>query len=1019
MRFCARALTAIVMLSSGLAGAVFAQGDEKTMEEYLALVTPELRTRIERARADFDHWPDPQGRAAAEQVLDAGEAAIPFLSMDLREGSPKAKACAAHVGGRLKARILFDEIVAASQGKPAQPYLREFFQAMTRIDAERAEGPILERLWEKDSGTRHLAYTFLDALVSPRMVSKLSAVLSSTTPGTRQYAIRLLARLDDPSVYDPIVGHLGDEAAVVAREASDGLSRYNDPAVFERLDRTFLDVRDRTAAFAIRTMVLAEDRHGIRILKDDYAGRLLGWTELADDRFVRAMGTVGLVNLGLALDDKNVVNFLDRWAVPVLIDTVGGGVFFDEYQAVRDLCFAKLAQVTGRPPSFDVDAWKVWWDGNRAIFKAVRGLKEAAEGEAGRAIVELVVDEPGRAPNILFFSCHRIWAEDGAVEEGDGEEGDGGGEAPVRPERIVLAEQGMGEILAFFKRLGFFELGGVYGEESARGRRIEVKVSIENLIRRVVVHGYREKVFDPLVLLLGDIARENRWQRYWDRRTFPEWQTWYEQYEGFWRQAKDPLERNRKLKSMLLNSYEFLRPKWREEAAAEFRGLMEEDAEVTESMVYIVGAYLKQEPGLTRAAEDWIRALAEVRQIDAVHTAIDFLLECDSPQAAGLMDHVLVRAGGPISAAMLRESESRVRAAACEAMGRFPDEEIDGLLMEATKDTSTAVQAAAAYSLGLRARPIGIPTLEELATTATDLDVRKAALVALGRIGTDAVLNVLIGALAESDPGIQGAAIRGLGFSKRPEAVSPVLAVLEKATDPVIRKVSVDALVALGGKEVIDRFLYLASRSPDAPMRLAAIRALGTLEFDGKLEALQTGLEDPEPEVAVETALVLARLGQRIAIPTLIQSLGRGVRTLGCETELARLTLVSFPDAADPAERAALYAEWWQGNNQVGPRVWLLNALRTRGYPVDTLVAWASGNDEDKSGCPVLVSALGDENWCLAEGASRALVEISGRTDLPVLTQNSSPEEREAAYLKWKAWWAMRSQAEGGGGGGK
>ena len=209
------------------------------------------------------------------------------------------------------------------------------------------------------------------------------------------------------------------------------------------------------------------------------------------------------------------------------------------------------------------------------------------------------------------------------------------------------------------------------------------------------------------------------------------------------------------------------------------------------------------------------------------------------------------------------------------------------------------------------------------------------------------------------------------------------------------------------------RFMKLAGQADRADLRLAAYRVLSAIEHPGRVEFLQSGLEDPDPEVVVEVALQLSRLGSTAGVPILIQSLGHGQRALVCETELTRLTFRS-PAGESPIEKASSFSEWWQANHAVSRRVWLLAALRDKGYPAESLVDYASGNLESKVACPLLISVLYDDTWWLAAGASEALREITGRTDLPMLDSNSTPTDRTVAHLKWKAWWSGHLERTGG-----
>lgn len=155
-------------------------------------------------------------------------------------------------------------------------------------------------------------------------------------------------------------------------------------------------------------------------------------------------------------------------------------------------------------------------------------------------------------------------------------------------------------------------------------------------------------------------------------------------------------------------------------------------------------------------------------------------------------------------------------------------------------------------------------SLEHFARTVLHADarVRRETVQALTKLGGEESVPLLVRALADADPGIRGAAALGLGLSRVPAAVSPLLMRLGQENDAEAELEIVRALGRLGDPRAVQPLAeraaaggWLSRRSSAG--RVEAVRALGAIGGDAARAVLQKLAADRAPEVrdAVQRAL--------------------------------------------------------------------------------------------------------------------------------------------------------------------
>ena len=184
---------------------------------------------------------------------------------------------------------------------------------------------------------------------------------------------------------------------------------------------------------------------------------------------------------------------------------------------------------------------------------------------------------------------------------------------------------------------------------------------------------------------------------------------------------------------------------------------------------------------------------------------------------------------------------------------------------------SAQARQEAVQELGRLKTPVAV---EELVKALDDvaLPVREQAAHALGEIGDKRALPPLMRKLSDPASGIEGAAATALGKIGDRAALPSLAAAAQLG--PLPRQLA--AIEALGrlpdarATEAVQNFL------PDAPLRLAALRALAEREDPFSVPILRREIEhEREPAALAVLADALGRVGDRSAVGPLLAALDR------------------------------------------------------------------------------------------------------------------------------------------------
>jgi HEAT repeat protein len=198
---------------------------------------------------------------------------------------------------------------------------------------------------------------------------------------------------------------------------------------------------------------------------------------------------------------------------------------------------------------------------------------------------------------------------------------------------------------------------------------------------------------------------------------------------------------------------------------------------------------------------------------------------------------------------LLKDADWAVRREAAITLGEMGDERCVEPLVRAFYDGDWQVKEAAVEALGL----IGSPAVEAVVKHLRDWDVRKYAIRALGKIKDERVLDPLITQL-RSDEFIEDAtnALVDLGEP----AVERLIAAL-KDKDENIRKQAVIALGRIKSDSAVDSLIDML-KDKDWYVRLTAAAALEKIGDDRGREAIKPLLQDSDQVVKMRVERILS-----------------------------------------------------------------------------------------------------------------------------------------------------------------
>jgi HEAT repeat protein len=264
-------------------------------------------------------------------------------------------------------------------------------------------------------------------------------------------------------------------------------------------------------------------------------------------------------------------------------------------------------------------------------------------------------------------------------------------------------------------------------------------------------------------------------------------------------------------------------------------------------------------------------AVRQVSQLKAV--AVPVLLEAlRAPDAdtvrfaAYCLGEIRAAQAVPGLVPLLASPNAEIRQHVAYALGMIRDKAATDALIGALKDADPVVRGYAATALG----EIGDPRAKEALVAA--LRTEDASVVnmatSLYNLGSEEVVEILIGKLRDPNPNNRLYAIYALGKISDPKMVRPLIDVLDSGE---VGWLAAKALVNIGQPAL--QPLLEALFSENRTVRLYATYALGEIREPKAARGVLRMLEDKDPLVVDTAAEALVAIGERSVIPAVTQLL--------------------------------------------------------------------------------------------------------------------------------------------------
>lgn len=931
--------------------------------------------------ARLDRFPQKTGRDAADALSGLGDKVADRLVEALGSNDWRVQAGAAHALAEMKWAKAAPALVRAVREPTNRAGLPWLMEALVRIDPLMGPAEVLPFVTSSAGGVREAAMKAMPETLDARYTAEVLAMCASVKAPIRVTGFTLLGRIPGVEDLDAWFEAFLDPEVGVADAASRHLALHASPKGTERLLGAAREGVMRSAAYAMLTLAgIEESGRGWKIPEDDAAlrGRAMKFLQ-GDDPFHRASAAVLLATVAYRARDAALRDIADRYLVPILLDAVAGGVFFNDYVAVEGPVFRRLELLTGEAFGPNAPKWKAWWPRVRDTFKARRRIVGlSAEELATSSLMVRLSDDLGRT-RAAFLT--------GDLAEA---------ERPRPGAPLWIGMEACTDLAAEIAASGLLDAPPARGDAPpGEGWEVLIRRGGDTALRRGV--GPPQGRVKDLVERVLRLQRDLSWQRF--APTDPTARRAWLDAEMKVRAGLDPAAREARLLDSAVGGFAGFAKEART-AAAEVMASAPTEWRLAQASR--LAAFLRAEAGMTEEARLLVEALAVSNDVKVRDAVFDTLTKYPGFRAEEALKRYLAPAPTTAAVAALRSGSAGLRSVAAEELGRrrgdpaAADALIDGLRDYEPRVRETCIRALAQLN------DPRTPALLETVLASGDRGLRARAIEALGGTGGDASVPKLVEIYREGSVPDRFAVLRGLQAARGRRAAIALGTLARESTDAALAAEAVATLGRMRTRAAADETATLFAKSKDKSVKLQAAVVLGDLLGPAAAGALVPALSGDDKELARAVALTLGRAGAKEALAPLLEFLRNPAGDPAAETAFRRLTYFGSVAKA-PASRFAEYERWVADHGDRDRAEWLRIALRAAQLDTASCETFLATGRIDRKGVATLIRAIGAPNPGLRDGADVLLRRITG-LPLDAFAPEPSAEDVAAhrdAFERW------------------
>ncbi len=940
----------------------------------------------------LDRFPQKAGKDAADALSGLGANVAERLVAALGSNDWRVQAGSSHALAEMKWTSAAPALVRAIREPTNRAGLPWLMDSLVRLDPLMGPAEVMPFVTSSAGGVREAAMKAMPAVLDARYADQVRALCESQKPQIRTTGFILLSRIPGTADLPIWIDAFLDPEVAVADTSSRYLATHATKDGITKLVALAKDGVMRSSAYSMLTLAgVEETARGWVIPEDDAALRERALKFLqGDDPFHRASAAVLLASVAFRARDAALRDIADRYLVPILLDAVAGGTFFNDYVAVEGAVFRRLELLSGESFGPNAPKWRSWWTRSRDAFKARRRIVAISANDliAGSVMVR-VTDDLGRT-RAAFLT------------------GDLADSQRVRPGApLWLSNEACVDLAAEFATSKILEMTPARGDApGGDGWEVIVRRGADTTIRRGF--GAPQGHVLALVEYILKLHRDLAWQRF--APVEPAARKKWLDAESTARSGLDSLARERRLVDSALTGFAELGREGRI-AAAEVMASAPVSWRLAEAPR--LASLLRAEKGMTDEARLLVEALTASHDVRIRDAVLDTLSKYPGFRAEESLRAYLLAAPTPAAVAALRSPAVGLRSVAAEDLGRrVGDPASADALIDGLRDFEPRVREACVRALAKLGDP-RTPALLETVLASGDRGLRARAIEALGGTGGDAVVPRLIEIFRDGSVPDRFAVMRALQASGGRRAAIALGTLAREVMDTAQAAEAVTTLGRMRTRAAADEVATLFKKSKDRALRLQAAMTLGELLGAESVETLAPSLTGDDKDLARVVALTLGRAGAKEALPHLLEFMRNPAGDSPAEIAFRRLTFFAS-QAKSPAVRFTDCERWVLEHGDRDRADWLRSALRAADLDPTACESYFAKSRLDRRAVSVLIKAIAASNPGLREGADAILRRTSGLS-LDAFAPDPSSEDIAAHRDAYDRWATTRAELIGEG----